>query len=119
METIIDALIGYSLQAAPRGNALKLINWANTQDAPILCLDTPSGVDSTTGETIGDYIRARWTMTLALPKTGLLPEVTGDLILADIGIPQGCYEWETLQLNYKPPFGETFRVPLTCHSITD
>ena len=45
IDLIIDALIGYSLQAAPRGNALELINWANTQDAPILCLDTPSGVD--------------------------------------------------------------------------
>jgi len=42
--------------------------------------------DATTGETPGDVIRPRLTMTLALPKTGLLRASTGDLFLADIGI---------------------------------
>lgn len=112
VDLIIDALIGYSLRAAPRGNALELIQWANNTGAPILSLDTPSGVDSTTGETPGEYIHARWTMTLALPKTGLLPDKTGKLILADIGIPPGAYSWKTLQLKYTPPFGDRFRIPL-------
>ena len=112
IDLIIDALIGYSLRAAPRGNALELIQWANNTSAPILSLDTPSGVDSTTGETPGEYIHARWTMTLALPKTGLLPDKTGELILADIGIPAGSYAWKTLQLKYIPPFGDRFRIPL-------
>ncbi|MGK7925221.1 MAG: NAD(P)H-hydrate epimerase [Spirulina sp.] len=112
-DLIIDAIIGYSLRAAPRGTALELINWANETGAPILSLDTPSGVDSTTGETAGEYIRSRWTMTLALPKTGLLPDKTGDLILADIGIPPGAYAWKSLQLSYTPPFGDRFRIPLT------
>ena len=83
VDLIIDALIGYSLQAAPRGAALSLIQWANATDAPILSLDTPSGVDSTTGATPGEAIHPAWTMTLALPKTGLLPDKTGTLILAD------------------------------------
>ena len=112
VDLIIDALIGYSLRAAPRGNALELIRWANNTGAPILCLDTPSGVDSTSGETPGEYIHAQWTMTLALPKTGLLPNKTGSLILADIGIPPGAYEWETLNLKYTPPFGDRFCIPL-------
>ncbi len=112
VDLIIDALIGYSLRAAPRGNALDLINWANNTGVPILSLDTPSGVDSTTGETPGEYIHASWTMTLALPKTGLLPDKTGELILADIGIPPGAYSWETLQLKYTPPFGDRFRISL-------
>ncbi|MEL7084993.1 MAG: NAD(P)H-hydrate epimerase [Cyanobacteria bacterium J06597_1] len=113
VDLIIDALIGYSLRAAPRGSALTLIQWANIiSGALVLSLDTPSGVDSTTGDTPGEYMRARWTMTLALPKTGLRPEITGDLILADIGIPAGAYAWESLQLNYADPFGDRFRVPL-------
>ena len=112
VDIIIDALIGYSLRAAPRGNALELIQWANNTGAPILSLDIPSGVDSTTGETPGEYIHARWTMTLALPKTGLLPNKTGELILADIGIPPDAYSWKTLQLKYTPPFGDRFRIPL-------
>ncbi|BDM83299.1 NAD(P)H-hydrate epimerase [Acaryochloris marina] len=113
IDLILDALIGYSLRAAPQGNALDLINWANTADAPILSLDIPSGVDSTTGDTPGEFIHAKWTMTLALPKTGLLPEKTGELILADIGIPAGAYAWNTLQLDYVPPFGDCYRIPLT------
>lgn len=112
IDLIIDALIGYSLRAAPRENALELIHWANNTGVPILSLDTPSGVDSTTGETWGEYIQARWTMTLALPKTGLLPDKTGELFLADIGIPPGAYSWKTLQLKYIPPFGDRFRIPL-------
>lgn len=114
VDLILDALIGYSLSTAPRGNALDLIQRANAADAPILSLDTPSGVDSTTGDTPGEFIHARWTMTLALPKTGLLPKKTGELMLADIGIPAGAYAWESLQLDYEPPFGDLFRVPLHC-----
>ncbi len=107
---ILDALIGYSLRSAPRGTAAQLIQWANGASASILSLDVPSGVDSTTGETPGEFVRARWTMTLALPKTGLLPEKTGDLILADIGIPEATYR--RLGIVYTPPFGNRFRVPL-------
>ena len=117
VDIILDALIGYSLRDAPRGNALRLIQWANGAGTPILALDIPSGVNATTGDRPGEYIEARWTMTLALPKTGLLPEHTGDLILADIGIPPGAYEWETLKLPYTPPFGDRFLVPLTMTSM--
>ena len=74
-------------------------------------------MNATIGETPGEYIKARWTLTLALPKTGLLPEHAGDLILADIGIPPGAYAWETLKLLYTPPFGERFLVPLTMTSV--
>ena len=74
-------------------------------------------MNATTGETPGEYMKVCWTMTLALPKMGLLPEHTGDLILADIGIPPGAYASETLQLPYTPPFGDRFRVPLTITSV--
>ena len=110
-DLIVDALIGYGLQAAPAGLTADLIRWANGSGAPILALDVPSGVDSTTGLTPGAFIRARWTMTLALPKSGLLPEKTGDLVLADIGIPRATFE--RIGVPYTSPFGNRFRVPLT------
>jgi len=119
VDLVLDALLGYGLECAPRGNALRLIQWANGSGAPILALDIPSGVNATTGATPGEYIRARRTLTLALPKTGLLPELTGDLILADIGIPPGAYAWDTLKLPYTPPFGDRFLVPLTVMSSID
>ncbi|MCI0493366.1 NAD(P)H-hydrate epimerase, partial [candidate division KSB1 bacterium] len=91
-DLIIDALIGYSLKGAPTSATLSLIRWANMAQAPILALDVPSGVDSTTGETPGEFIHAHWTMTLALPKSGLNPETAGEIFLADIGIPKKSFE---------------------------
>ncbi len=110
VDLIIDALIGYSLNGAPRGISAELIDWANTSKAPILSLDVPSGVNSTTGETPGAFIQPQCTMTLALPKGGLLPALTGDLYLADIGIPVLVYE--RLGLGHISPFGNRFRVTL-------
>lgn len=109
-DLILDALIGYGLNTPPRRTVAKLIQWANGTGTSILALDLPSGLDATTGEAPGDFIRPRWTMTLALPKTGLLSDRTGDLILADIGIPEGVYR--RLGLAYKNPFDHRFYVPL-------
>ena len=107
---IIDAILGYNLRGAPRPDAAALIRWAATSGAPVLALDVPSGVDATTGETPGDFIRATWTMTLALPKTGLRADLTGPLVLADLGIPAAVYH--RLGIPYTLPFGPRFRVPL-------
>lgn len=112
VDLILDALIGYGLRSAPRSPVTELIQWANGTGAPILALDVPSGVDATTGHRPGDCIKPHWTMTLALPKTGLLPQRTGHLFLADIGIPEQTYH--RLGLSYVSPFAKGFWVPLTC-----
>jgi len=108
---IIDGLIGYSLRGAPRGPAADLIRWANAQSAPILALDTPSGVDTTTGTVFDPAIRAAATMTLALPKEGLrVPGVeayVGELYLADIGVPPELYARPALGLKVGPLFAES------------
>jgi NAD(P)H-hydrate epimerase len=49
-------------------------------------------------------------MTLALPKTGLLPEGAGELYLADIGIPQAVYH--RMRLPYRTPFDHRYRVSI-------
>jgi NAD(P)H-hydrate epimerase len=90
---IIDALIGYSLQGDPRGRPAELIDWANNQAAPILALDTPSGLDVTTGVPKAPCVRAAATMTLALPKLGLYQATeVGRLYLADISVPTLVYK---------------------------
>lgn len=94
-DLLVDGVIGYSLQAAPRGTAGGLIRWANEQAAPILALDAPSGVDTTTGIVHDPAIRATATMTLALPKAGLrapgVENYVGELYLADIGVPPALF----------------------------
>ncbi len=94
-DLVIDGVIGYSLRGAPTGTAGKLIRWANAQNAPVLSLDAPSGVDTTTGTVFDPAVRASATMTLALPKEGLrAPGVNahvGELYLADISVPPSLY----------------------------
>lgn len=91
-DLVIDALIGYGLHGDPGGRTATLIQWANSQQCPVLALDVPSGVDATTGEPGRPSVRAAATVTLALPKTGLRnsPEV-GELYLADISVPAAAY----------------------------
>ncbi len=106
-DLIIDGIIGYSLQGAPRGTAGEMINWANDQNIPILSLDVPSGLDAGTGEVLTQAIEADATMTLALPKIGLKSPanpVVGELYLADIGVPPALYEHPTLELQVGPIF---------------
>ncbi len=114
-DLIIDAIIGYSLQSAPRGKPLELIQWANETKGPVLALDVPSGIDSTTGNAPGSYVKVQRTMTLALPKTGLLPERTGDLFLADIGIPQMVYQ--RIGVQFASLFDNRYSVPLSVHHL--
>lgn len=109
-DLIIDALIGYGLRSTPRDRVAELIRWANGLGAQIVALDVPSGIDATTGDVPGDGIQAASTLTLALPKTGLLPERTGALYLADIGIPLGAYR--RAGVSDRPPFGGSYRIPL-------
>jgi len=92
---ILDALIGYGLNGNPRGPVAEWIERANAANGPILSLDTPSGLDTTTGLPGHPCIRASATLTLALPKTGLRTAAArpfvGDLYLADIGVPPELY----------------------------
>jgi len=100
---IIDALIGYSLSGDPREPAASLINAANAHAAPILSLDTPSGIDTASGTAYTPAIQATATMTLALPKQGLQSEAARDLIgelyLADISVPPALYSNSPLGLD--------------------
>ena len=108
-DLIVDGIIGYSLQGAPRGGAAEMIRWANGQKSPILALDLPSGLNATTGEVLEPTIRAAATMTLALPKEGLKragKDVVGELYLADIGVPPELYTLSPLNLDTGPLFAK-------------
>ena len=109
-ELIVDALIGYSLTGAPRGTAAQLILWTNAHRAPVLSLDTPSGLDTSTGQIYDPAIQAAATLTLALPKDGLskpnTTDIVGELYLADISIPPGLYAGPGLGLSIGPIFAQ-------------
>lgn len=112
---IVDGLLGSGATGHPTGTTARLIGMANAHHARVLAIDVPSGLDATTGVANDPCIAASDTLTLGLPKTGLLEaparEVTGRLLLADIGIPAAAYA----QIGVKVPanlFSATWLVPL-------
>ena len=109
-DAVLDGVIGYSLSDPPRGAAAELIRWANAQEAPILSLDTPSGLDAGSGIIYTPAIAATATLTLALPKAGLLTPAAapyvGELYLADIGVPPQLYAGKGLGLAVGPLFAQ-------------
>jgi len=91
-DLVVDALIGYSLRGNPHGRAAEVIEWCCEQAAPVLSLDTPSGLDVTTGTAGMPSVSAAATLTLAAPKTGLIgANEVGELYLADISVPPAVY----------------------------
>jgi NAD(P)H-hydrate epimerase len=107
--TVVDALVGYGLSGEVRSPADELIDQMNDLAGATVSLDVPSGVDATTGESLGAAVTPDLTVTLALPKTGLASG-TGALELADIGIPRTVYD--RLDVACESPFGDGDAVPL-------
>lgn len=96
-DLVIDAIIGCGLRGNPRGRARDLIQLANSTVAPILSLETPSGLDTESGEIYTPCVHAQATLSLGLPRRGLLAPgtetVRGTLFLGDVGIP-GALWWD-------------------------
>ncbi|RME02132.1 MAG: NAD(P)H-hydrate epimerase [Calditrichaeota bacterium] len=103
---ILDALIGYSLVGKPQDVYAELIGHANASGTPIISLDTPSGLDISTGQVFDPAIKAMATLTLAAPKNGLLSRqaspFTGDIFVADISVPDVI--WPELKYSTKHLF---------------
>jgi NAD(P)H-hydrate epimerase len=117
-DLLLDCLIGYSLKGAPRGMLADLITRVNVRSStgvPVLSLDVPSGLDATTGQAHTPCVRATATMTLALPKIGLLKKqarfYVGDLYLADISVPPELYR--SLGIQLPPIFSKQEVIPIS------
>lgn len=104
--TVLDALVGYGLDGAPRPPLDGAIDAVADASATVVALDLPSGLDATDGSTPGTALAADATVTLAMPKDGLVrgdgPDRSGQVVLADVGIPDAAYERAGLE---RPTFG--------------
>ena len=116
-DVLLDALLGYSLDGAPREPEAGLIRAANSHGVPILALDLPSGLDPDSGVPYDPTIHATRTLALALPKVGLLRQEAvrsvGELWLADISVPPTAYSGFGISLG--PIFAESDLVRITTH----
>jgi NAD(P)H-hydrate epimerase len=89
-EVILDALFGTGFHGEPREDAARKIEAINAAGAPVVAVDLPSGVNSSTGEVEGACVDATLTVTMHGRKVGL--EVApgrfhaGEVAVADIGL---------------------------------
>jgi hydroxyethylthiazole kinase-like uncharacterized protein yjeF len=94
-ELVVDALLGTGLRRAPQARMAEWIRTVNQSGLRVVAVDVPSGLDGDSGTVHEPCIRAHLTVTLGLPKPGLLtgdgPRVSGDVFVADIGIPFEAY----------------------------
>jgi ADP-dependent NAD(P)H-hydrate dehydratase / NAD(P)H-hydrate epimerase len=90
-DVVVDALLGTGLHSAVRADAAEVIRAINASAHPIFALDVPSGLDSDTGEPLGETVRADGTITFVALKTGLFvgrgPEHSGAVYFDDLEVP--------------------------------
>ncbi|SPO02969.1 related to YjeF_N domain protein [Cephalotrichum gorgonifer] len=121
---VIDALLGLTisfeeLRTGDQASVYELMEWANRNEAFVLAVDVPTGVDPTSGKVnIIDgsrlFVKPRYVVAMGAPKRGLLeaispdneegampgsaaPEGTADdeewkLYIADIGLGPGVWK---------------------------
>jgi len=89
-EVIVDAIFGTGLSRAPEGKFARWIAAMNESGKSIVSVDVPSGLDADSGVAYAPCVQANVTITLGLPKPGLLkrPE---RVLVADIGVPFEAY----------------------------
>lgn len=85
----IDAIFGLGLNRNIEGICFDLISFINKYSRKIYSVDIPSGLNGSTGDIMSISIKADKTLTLHLPKIGLLDRegFTGEILVIPIGIP--------------------------------
>lgn len=87
----VDSLLGTGARI-PLGQPYgTLVTYLNSKRWPLLAVDVPSGLDADSGQAKDQAVRARVTVTMGLPKQGLVKPraqpFVGRLWVADIGYP--------------------------------
>jgi hydroxyethylthiazole kinase-like uncharacterized protein yjeF len=88
---VVDALLGTGLEGPVREPIRTALETLGEIGAPVVAVDTPSGLDGATGRILGVAAKADLTVTFGFPKPGQLmgegPEIVGRLIVTPLGYP--------------------------------
>ncbi|MDE2492145.1 MAG: NAD(P)H-hydrate epimerase [Elusimicrobia bacterium] len=90
-DAVLDALLGTGSAGKPAGQIHHMISEIERSGKPVLAVDVPTGVHPDTGHHSGVAVTADVTLTLGLPKRGLVAphaaRYVGTLKVLDIGYP--------------------------------
>jgi ADP-dependent NAD(P)H-hydrate dehydratase / NAD(P)H-hydrate epimerase len=107
---VVDAILGTGISGAARGKALEYIRVINASlpQAAVVAVDVPSGMNSDSGATAGEIVRADATVTFTAPKIcHVLPpncDLAGELRVAHIGSPARLMDNVRLHLSEPAEF---------------
>ncbi len=94
-DVVIDALLGTGLTRPVAGVIGAVIEALNAASRPVLALDTPSGLDTETGQPLGVAVRATLTIAFVALKPGFFlgrgPEYVGRLACDDLDVPIAAF----------------------------
>lgn len=91
-DIIVDALAGIGLNTPLRSILTEIVDFINAANKPVVSLDLPSGLSANSGAVLGAAVKATHTITFIAYKPGLFTgagvEYAGNVILADLNLPQ-------------------------------
>ncbi len=118
-DVIVDAIFGVGLSSLLSGRFLDVVDMINSSRRPVVSIDIPTGINADTGEVMAGAVSADLTVTMCLPKRGLVlypgALYAGKVCVADIGIPPEAIEkegimtelidmdWASGEIYYRPP----------------
>lgn len=89
---VIDAVLGTGLDREVGGHLAEVIARINAAPGAVIAVDLPSGLSADTGHPLGVAVRAAHTVTIAVPKLGVVGapgvEHAGTVEIVDIGVPR-------------------------------
>jgi hydroxyethylthiazole kinase-like uncharacterized protein yjeF len=101
---VVDAMFGTGIKPPLRESYADLIRAVNDAALPCLAVDIPSGVSGDNGQVDPVAVAADVTVTVGLPKLGLLlapgRDFTGDIEVVDIGFPEEICRQHTGNLRW-------------------
>ena len=88
-DVVVDALLGTGIHGKLRQPYLRAVQVINSNAGFKIAVDVPTGIDSDTGEVLGEAVRANLTITLHALKKGFskAKHYCGEVKIANIGIP--------------------------------
>ena len=88
-DVLVDAVLGTGAKGKLRQPILRAVQAMNESRGFKVAIDVPTGIDSDTGEVLGDAVHATVTITFHATKPGLrnASDFSGEINVVDIGIP--------------------------------
>lgn len=102
-ELLVDAILGTGVKGAVRGLFADVIETMNASALPVVSVDIPSGLPGDGGPTDGPVVQAAHTVTMGLPKLGMVthPGVafTGTVTVASLDFPEDLLNDPEIKVN--------------------